>query len=136
MGDFRIGECLINPQRSVVQRGNIDLQLEPEVMAVLVCLAREAGEVVAKDQIAQVVWPHADAAAEDLDSAVVELRRALGDNPRRPHIIQEREHGYALILPVYPPEALPQVKMRWLWVVLLIVPGVLAILFATLWFWP
>jgi TolB-like protein/tetratricopeptide (TPR) repeat protein len=70
-------------------------------MQVLVCLAENAGQMVAKERLMQTVWPDTFVTDDVLTRAISELRRVLGDAAREPHVIQTiPKSGYRLMIPV------------------------------------
>jgi DNA-binding winged helix-turn-helix (wHTH) protein/TolB-like protein/tetratricopeptide (TPR) repeat protein len=90
------------------------VQLEPRVMAVLVCLAKHAGEVVTRDEFIADVWESRVVSDEALSRCISLLRQALQDDSREPRFIRTvAKVGYALLQPpaplgaVGPPLALP-----------------------------
>jgi len=75
--------------------------VEPKGMEVLVCLAKQAGEVVSKERLMQAVWTDTFVTDEVLTNSIWELRKALGDDAKNPKIIQTVfKKGYRLVAPV------------------------------------
>ncbi len=106
-GDYRIGEWLIHPAINSMEREGETVHLEPKVMQVLLALAAEAGEVVTREQLRNIVWPDVFVGEDVLIRAISELRRAFSDDPRVPHTIQTvPKVGYRLItsVSVAPPD--------------------------------
>lgn len=100
-GDFRIGPWLIKPQLNGVSCDGSNVQLEPKVMGVLVCLARHAPHPVSKDDLLREVWPHTFVGEGVLTRSISELRRVLNDEAKEPRIIQTiAKRGYRLIAQV------------------------------------
>lgn len=125
-GDFLIGDRRIRPSRNLVELpagaeplgdGPADsaaagegqgpaaaataVQVEPKVMEVLVCLARRAGRVVAKDELVREVWEGRYVSDDVVWRSVRELRRALGDEARAPRFIETiPKRGYRLLAAV------------------------------------
>jgi DNA-binding winged helix-turn-helix (wHTH) protein len=64
------------------------IQLEPRVMAVLVCLARHAGQVVTRDEFIAEVWSGRVVSDEALSRCVSLLRQVLNDDTREPRFIR------------------------------------------------
>jgi DNA-binding winged helix-turn-helix (wHTH) protein len=56
-------------------------------MHLLSCLARHAPDVVTKEQIFREVWEGAFVTDEALTFVIWELRKALGDDAKRPRFI-------------------------------------------------
>ena len=57
-------------------------------MDVLVCLARTPGQVVSREALIDAVWPEVFISESVLTRAIAGLRRALGDDARRPRFIE------------------------------------------------
>lgn len=104
-GDYRIGGWLIHPRINSMEREGETIHLEPKVMQVLLALAAEAGEVVTREHLRQVVWPDVFVGEDVLIRAISEIRRAFSDDPREPRVVQTvPKVGYRLIALVTPVE--------------------------------
>jgi DNA-binding winged helix-turn-helix (wHTH) protein/TolB-like protein len=100
-GDFRLGPWLVRPKLNTVQGAGPAIRLEPKFMQVLVCLANRPGEVVSKEELMGAVWVGTFVTDDVLTRAISELRRALGDEAKQPHIIETvARRGYRIIAPV------------------------------------
>ncbi len=100
---FRLGPWEVRPTLGTLNGPGGTAHLEPKVMAVLVCLAEQPGEVVTRDQLITRVWHGRIVSDEVLSRCVSLLRTSLGDNPREPNLIQTvPKIGYRLIVPVEP----------------------------------
>ncbi len=84
-------------------------------------LAADAGEVVSRDEIFAAVWPEQYVGDDVLSRAISELRKHLGDDPRRPRYIETiRKGGYRLVAavdlkPDVPePSATAQARRGWM----------------------
>jgi Tol biopolymer transport system component/DNA-binding winged helix-turn-helix (wHTH) protein len=100
--DFRIGGAYhVEPSLNrMTGPGGVN-RLEPKVMAVLVCLAEHAGQVVPKDRLFETVWPDTAVTDDVLTRAVSELRRLFDDDARRPQVIETiAKGGYRLVASV------------------------------------
>lgn len=83
-------------------------RLEPKVAEVLVHLAGRAGQVVSRDELLTAVWPGVVVGDDALTQVVIKLRKALGDDARRPAYIETlAKRGYRLIAPVSAPTEAP-----------------------------
>ena len=72
-------------------------------MRLLVCLAEHAGEVVSIDDLLNQAWPGVIVTSDSVYQAVASLRRALGDDPRRPtYIATVPRLGYRMVATVSP----------------------------------
>jgi adenylate cyclase len=99
--ELQVGEWLVEPDLNRISRADKEVSIEPKVIEVLLCLARSAGNVLAKDKILKAVWPDTFVSDEVLTYSISELRRAFGDDARNPRIIQTiPRRGYWLIAPV------------------------------------
>ena len=81
---FRVGEWQVAPPLNLLVRGEEQVRLEPRVMDVLVYLAERAGEVVSKEELIEHVWKGRYTTDDVLSVAIYSLRKALGDDARRP----------------------------------------------------
>lgn len=98
---FRVGRWEVQPFRNSIDNGEANLRVEPKVMAVLVALARGAGEVVTRNQLIDEVWQGRLVSDEVLSRCVSLLRSALDDDPREPQYVQTIPRvGYRLVCPV------------------------------------
>ena len=110
---FNLGEWLVQPQRNRLSRSGGDVQLEPKMMDVLVCLARNPGDVVSREALIDAVWPEVFISESVLTRAIAGLRRALGDDARRPRFIETiSKRGYRLITSSAPPPVAPAAVQR------------------------
>jgi TolB-like protein/DNA-binding winged helix-turn-helix (wHTH) protein/Tfp pilus assembly protein PilF len=99
--EFKIGEWLVQPSLNTFSGEHATIRVEPKVMEVIVYLAGHAGEVVSKEHIIKSVWADRFVTDEVLTTAICELRKALGDEAKRPRFIQTiPKKGYRLIAPV------------------------------------
>ncbi len=113
--DFRIGDWWVRPQLRSLEKGETAVKVEARSMRVLVCLARQARQVVTKQRIIEEVWGDAFVGDEVISHCVWELRKVLGDDAREPRFIQTiPRKGYRLLLPISRPSVAgePQVGTR------------------------
>ena len=100
-GNFRVGQWLVQPQLNLIQGPGGDTPVEPKAMEVLVCLAKQAGEVVPKEQLMRTVWADTFVTDEVLTNSIWELRKAFHDDAKNPKVIQTVfKKGYRLIASV------------------------------------
>jgi DNA-binding winged helix-turn-helix (wHTH) protein len=70
-------------------------------MSVLLYLARHHGQVVSRNDLEAGVWTGMVVGYDAVTNAIIKLRRALGDDPRAPRIIETiSKQGYRLIAEV------------------------------------
>lgn len=111
---LRVGACRVEPDLGRVSGPAGETLLEPKAMAVLVYLAGRPGRVVSADELVDAIWLGRPMGDNPVYKCIVQLRRALGDDPRAPaYIATVPKKGYRLIAPVVravpdPPERLPE----------------------------
>ncbi|MEM7243888.1 MAG: response regulator transcription factor [Acidobacteriota bacterium] len=98
LGELRLGEVRIDFRRHSAEGPDGPLDLSPHDLLVLELLARHRGEVVSRaDIVEEVCGLDSAATLRTVDNHVVALRRALGDDPRRPRYLHTvRGIGYRL----------------------------------------
>jgi DNA-binding winged helix-turn-helix (wHTH) protein len=100
-GNFRVGQWLVQPQLNLIQGPGGDTPVESKAMEVLVCLAKQVGEVVPKERLMQTVWADTFVTDEVLTNSIWELRKAFHDDAKNPKVIQTVfKKGYRLIASV------------------------------------
>ena len=98
---FTAGEWLVDPRACHMSRAGTTVKLRPQLVDLLVCLARRHGEIVLKDEIFAEVWPGQFIADSGLSRCVAELRQLLQDDVQEPRYIETiPKRGYRLIAPV------------------------------------
>jgi Tol biopolymer transport system component/DNA-binding winged helix-turn-helix (wHTH) protein len=96
----QLGPWVIDVAARQVTGPSGSARLEPKAMGVLVELASQPGQVVARQQLLERVWGPEMATDDVLSRAISELRRALGDDSRNPQfIVTVRGAGYRLVVP-------------------------------------
>ena len=98
-GGFRLGNWLVNPSDGSVSSAERKRRLEPQIMDLLVFLCSRAGEVITKDEVLEAVWHGRFISEDTLKSSFHQLRKALGDSPRKPEYIETiPKRGYRLLI--------------------------------------
>jgi len=102
---FVIDDVVADPERNLLLRDGELVKLEPRVMALLVYLAANSGRLVGKDELLARVWGGAHVVDEAVQRAVSMLRGALGDDAKRPKLIETvPTKGYRLMVEPRPLE--------------------------------
>jgi adenylate cyclase len=70
--------------------GKQEVRLTPKAAAVLSTLMAHRGQPVTRDQLFASVWRDTAVSDDALTSCIKELRRAFGDDSKRPHVIETR----------------------------------------------
>lgn len=100
---FVMEDWTVTPSRNLLVRGGEQVRVEPRVMDVLVHLAEHAGQPVSKEDLIQRVWQGRHVTDDVLTVTIYALRKALGDDARRPRYIETvSRRGYRLIAPLLP----------------------------------
>jgi len=103
---LQIGEWVVEPMRNRIRLGDEEVQLEPKVMEVLLCLAKRPGQTVPKDQFMEEVWRDTVVTDDVLSRCISQLRKVFDDDPQDPSYIETiRKTGYRLVASVERPAA-------------------------------
>src|SRR5580765_6685059 len=74
--------CTLDTGRQLLLRGTESLRLRPRSYDVLLHLVRNAGRLVSKQELMDVVWKDVIVTDDSLVQCLTEIRRALGDADR------------------------------------------------------
>lgn len=97
------GRYRFEPLTARLWAGEREVKLTPKTAAVLAMLVARAGEPVTKKELFAAVWSHRIVSDDALTTCIQELRKALGDDARKPRYIQTRHRsGYQFIAAVSP----------------------------------
>jgi DNA-binding response OmpR family regulator len=102
---IRVGDLAINIERRTVTRGDKPIEFTELEFAILLALARSAGNVVSRASLITAVWGNrANAVYDDAVNAQIKrIRRKLEPNPADPcYIRTSYRHGYLLSKPDAP----------------------------------
>ncbi|MES9938436.1 MAG: winged helix-turn-helix domain-containing protein [Sedimenticola sp.] len=98
---YRMGDWVIDPRQGSASRRDERVHLEPKAIELLNYLASRPGEVVSRAELLEAVWPGVIVSDEVITNAIAKLRRALGDEPKSPRIIETiPKRGYRILVPV------------------------------------
>ena len=97
--DFKLGPWTVQPLLRRILRGSRIERLEPRCMDLLVFFARYPRQVHSRERLIDEVWQVPAVAENTLTHAIAELRRALGDDARKPTFIETIYRcGYRLLV--------------------------------------
>ncbi len=102
---FYLDNWLVCPTEHTLRHRQraVTRQLESKAMLVLQQLARHSGEFVTREQLLESVWNTRFVSEDVLTGAVAAIRKALGDNTKRPRYIETRRGlGYRLLITPVP----------------------------------
>lgn len=101
MEKFYVADWYVDVAASTLKREKVEVKLEPKVMAVLVCLAENAGSVLSRETLESTVWAGRVVGYDALGNTIIKLRRAFADDARHPRFIETiSKKGYRLIAEV------------------------------------
>ncbi|SPF43999.1 putative Transcriptional regulator domain-containing protein [Candidatus Sulfopaludibacter sp. SbA4] len=95
---FEFAEFMLDPQERRLTRGGEPVALEPKAYDVLAGLVRNAGRLVTKQELLELVWPGAFVEEGILAVHVSSLRKALSDGDRKRRYIETvSRSGYRFV---------------------------------------
>jgi DNA-binding winged helix-turn-helix (wHTH) protein len=101
--DFCVDSWVVRPSLCRIERDDLAVHVTPRAMSVLVYLGAAQGKVVSRNELLDNVWPRMTVTGDALSQCLVELRRAFGDDCRRPRFIETIPRvGLRLIPPTRP----------------------------------
>ena len=101
-----INECLWRQNMDGVDGDDEKIPLTPKGFAVLRYLVEHAGRLVTQSELLEAVWPDTFVQPEVLKSQVLDIRRALGDDPKHAQFIETLpRRGYQFIAPINGPSS-------------------------------
>src|SRR5208283_5583553 len=98
---YEFGAFSLDPEERVLTREGTPLSLTPKVFDTLLCLVRNPGRILTKDELLKEIWP--DTFVEEVNLAVniSTLRKALGENPQDGrYIVTVAGRGYRFVADV------------------------------------
>lgn len=88
----------LDPLERRLFAGEVQVELSSRYFDALLLLLRHSGSLLSKDRFLQDVWGGIPVTDEVLTQCIKTLRRQLGDNATRPHLIETvPKHGYRFI---------------------------------------
>lgn len=103
------GPYRFEPQTARLWNGKREIRVTRKAAGVLGVLVAHAGQPVSKQELFASVWRDTIVSDDALVSCVQELRKALGDDARRPRFIETRHRsGYRFVASVTPPGNAPR----------------------------
>jgi TolB-like protein/DNA-binding winged helix-turn-helix (wHTH) protein/Tfp pilus assembly protein PilF len=101
--DWRFGVFEFDACSMELRRAGIPIKLRDQPSRILACLLENAGRMVSREELRQLLWPSDTFVDFDhsLNTAVMNLREALGDSADKPLYIETLpKKGYRFIAPV------------------------------------
>lgn len=101
---LRFGRHCFDPRTRRLWLGKREVKLTPKAAGVLAALVARAGQPVAREELFGCVWSGTIVGDSALTSCIQELRKALGDDAKRPRFIETRHRiGYRFVARLLPP---------------------------------
>lgn len=96
---YLLGEWQFNPQTHQLSQNVHDIKLDNKVSELLHYLINSPEEIITRDQLLDDLWPNQLISDDVLNVAMSSLRKALGDNAKKPEYIRTiPRKGYQLIV--------------------------------------
>src|SRR5262245_42169420 len=98
---LQFGDFQFDPDAPLLTRGCRSLELSPKALQILAVLVRNAGRLVSKDDLLNIVWPDAVVEEGNLAVHIFALRRALQAGATNAEYIETvPKRGYRFIAPL------------------------------------
>jgi DNA-binding winged helix-turn-helix (wHTH) protein/predicted ATPase len=95
------GPFRLDPNNECLWRENKEIRLHPKAFALLRYLVDRRGQMVTKGSLLEAIWPTVNVTEAVLSVYVAEIRKALGEEPKKPAFIETlHRRGYRFIAPV------------------------------------
>ena len=96
-------DCVVDPQRFELQRHGVAVRVEPQVLELIIFLARHPQELLTKERLLDEIWGDRFVSESALTTCIKTTRRALGDDGKRQTAIKTvPRRGYRFIADVQP----------------------------------
>jgi DNA-binding winged helix-turn-helix (wHTH) protein len=90
------GQCSFDPGARELRRGGRRVDMSPKATDLLLALLEARPRALSRAALHDRLWPETFVSGASLRQVVMELRRALGDDPREPSLVRTvRRYGYA-----------------------------------------
>ena len=90
---IQFGQCTFDSERREVRHGADEVHLSPKGFELLRLLVENRPRAMAKEELFERLWPGVFVSEASLAGLVAEIRRAIGDDARRPRFLRT-VHGY------------------------------------------
>ena len=95
------GPFRLDPANECLWRGEKEIRLHPKAFGLLQHLVDHPGQMVTKGSLLETIWPGVHVTEAILSVYVAEIRKALGEDPKKPAFIETlHRRGYRFIAPV------------------------------------
>ena len=98
---YRVGEFEVDTSKGCLRHSDGEIHLRQKSFQVLVFLLEQRERLVSCDKLHDRVWADAAVTPDTLVQSIVEIRKALGDDPQAPQFIKTiPKVGYRFVGPV------------------------------------
>ena len=95
------GPFRLDPTNECLWRGEKEIRLHPKAFRLLQHLLDYPGQMVTKGSLLEMIWPGVHVTEAILSVYVAEIRKTLGEDPKKPVFIETlHRRGYRFIAPV------------------------------------
>ena len=106
MAGLRFGDCIVDPRAHVLTRAGKEVPLSKKAFLLLEALIEKRPQVLPHRDLRDRIWPGTFVGYSCLAGLVSEIRRAVGDDGRRPRCVRTVHGvGYAFIAEARPTPA-------------------------------
>src|SRR5438105_14482913 len=85
---YKFGEFIVDGDQKVLLRNDSPLPLAPKVFDTMLILLDSRCRIVAEEELMNRLWPDSFVEESNLTFNIQQRRKALGDNPREPRVIE------------------------------------------------
>src|SRR5215470_2977788 len=105
---YRFGDYQLDTDRHALEHAGVPVKLERKVYQVLTYLVQHREHLVPRAELLEHVWPGVYVAEAVVTRCIAALRKAVGDDRERQHVIQTLHgQGYRFVVPVSLDDAPP-----------------------------
>jgi class 3 adenylate cyclase/DNA-binding winged helix-turn-helix (wHTH) protein len=105
---YCVGDHTLDTGTQQLLAGSTEVEVEPQVFAVLALLVRHRDRVVPKEELLDEVWGSRFVSESALTTRIKQVRRAVGDTGRDQRVVRTLHgRGYRFVAPVAEPGAEP-----------------------------
>jgi len=98
---YRFANCVLDSERHLLLRDGEEIHVEPQVFDLLELLAQDAGKLVTKDRLIEVVWDGRIVSEATVSARISAARTAVGDSGAAQKIIKTiPRRGFELVAAV------------------------------------
>ncbi len=92
---LRFGDCVLDRPARELRRGGVPRELSPKGLQFLELLLDARPRALTKQEIHERLWPNSFVSESSLARLASEVRAAIGDDARHPHLLRTLHgHGY------------------------------------------